>query len=67
MGGLGLSGKDTSMEGGRYPCVGFFLSGGGTNGSVVQIRIIVYVGGNDEDSGGNPNNLPKSYNGEEFT
>ena len=44
-----------------------FLSGGGTNGSVVQIRIMVYVGGNDEDSGGNPNNLPKSYNGEEFT
>ena len=55
------------MGRGRYPCVGNVLLGGGASGSILWIRIMSHVRGDDEDGGGNPYNLPKAYNEEEGT
>ena len=60
---LGADGKDTVMGGGRYPCVGNILLGGGASGSVLWIGIVSHVRGDDKDGGGNPYKLPKAYHG----
>ena len=54
-----MAGKYTAKVGVRYSCVGNILLGGGASGSIVQLGIVVNFGGNDEDGGDNPYNLPK--------
>ena len=51
--------KYTATIGGRYPCVEKILSIDVASGSIVRIIIVVRVGGNYKDIGGDPYNIPK--------
>ena len=65
MEGLRPAWKDIMMGGVRYPGVVNVLSGDGTSGSVVWLRVMVHVKGNYENVVGNPCRLPKEDHGEE--
>ena len=62
---MGTVGKGTATGGGKYPCFINVLLGGGASGSIVWLRVVGHIGGNDEDSGGNPYKLPKESHREE--
>ena len=60
-----MDGKGNTMGGGKFPCIGNVLLGGGTSVHVVWIVIVVYVGGDDKYGGGKTYKLPKVYHVEE--
>ena len=57
---LGPDEKDITIGGGRYPGVGNVLSGGGTNGTVLQIRVVGHIRGNEKYGGGIPCSITKA-------
>ena len=56
---LGLTGKDIGTVASRYPDVGNVVLGGGTSGSVVCLRVVVHVGGDDNYGVGNICSIPR--------
>ena len=58
---LGTAEKGTEIGGGIYPSVRNFLLGCGASGSVVRLRIVGHVGGDVDNGGGKPYNIPKEY------
>ena len=58
-----LEKEGTAAVGVIYPCVGNVLMGGGGSVSVVRIRILGHVVGDDDYCGGNSYKLTKVYHG----
>ena len=64
---LRLNVKEIATGGGIYPYVRIFLLDGGKISPVICLIVVVHVGGDEKDIGGNPCSILKSDQKEEVS